>query len=87
MQWRRRCFWRGIWHTGNDSSELRFGLVEQLSQPCGDEQRAEQRKASAPRKSGNDTPEIQNQAAATSLADNDALAELKAKLAEQSSAE
>ena len=52
-----------------------------------DEQRAEQRKASAPRKSGNDTPEIQNQAAATSLADNDALAELKAKLAEQSSAE
>ena len=52
-----------------------------------DEQRAEQRKTSAPRKSGNDTPEIQNQAAATSLADNDALAELKAKLAEQSSAE
>ena len=52
-----------------------------------DEQRAEQRKASAPRKAGNDTPEIQNQAAATSLADNDALAELKAKLAEQSSAE
>ena len=52
-----------------------------------DEQRAEQRKASAPRKSSNDTPEIQNQAAATSLADNDALAELKAKLAEQSSAE
>ena len=52
-----------------------------------DEQRAEQRKASAPRKSNNDTPEIQNQAAATSLADNDALAELKAKLAEQSSAE
>ena len=52
-----------------------------------DEQRTEQRKASAPRKSNNDTPEIQNQAAATSLADNDALAELKAKLAEQSSAE
>ena len=52
-----------------------------------DEQRAEQRKASAPRKSSDDTPEIQNQAAATSLADNDALAELKAKLAEQSSAE
>ena len=52
-----------------------------------DEQRAEQRKTSAPRKSNNDTPEIQNQAAATSLADNDALAELKAKLAEQSKAE
>jgi small subunit ribosomal protein S1 len=51
-----------------------------------DEQRAEQRKTSAPRKQ-NDTPEIQNQAAATSLADNDALAELKAKLAEQSNAE
>ncbi len=52
-----------------------------------DEQRAEQRKASAQRKPNNDTPEIQNQTAATSLADNDALAELKAKLAEQSSAE
>jgi small subunit ribosomal protein S1 len=51
-----------------------------------DEQRAEQRKTSAPRKQ-NDAPEIQNQAAATSLADNDALAELKAKLAEQSNAE
>ena len=47
-----------------------------------DEQRAE-RKPAAPRKPANDTPEIQNQAAATSLADNDALAELKAKLAEQ----
>ncbi|MGN1214480.1 MAG: S1 RNA-binding domain-containing protein, partial [Bacteroidaceae bacterium] len=51
-----------------------------------DEQRAEQRKAAAPRKAA-ETPEIQNQAAANSLADNDALAELKAKLAEQSSAE
>ena len=47
-----------------------------------DEQRAE-RKPAAPRKPANDTPEIQNQAAATSLADNVALAELKAKLAEQ----
>ncbi len=52
-----------------------------------DEQRAEQRKASAQRKPNNDTPEVQNQTAATSLADNDALAELKAKLAEQSNAE
>ncbi len=52
-----------------------------------DEQRSEQRKTSAPRKTNNDAPEIQNQTAATSLADNDALAELKAKLAEQSSAE
>ena len=51
-----------------------------------DEQRAEQRKAAAPRKAA-ETPEIQNQAAANSLADNDALAELKAKLAEQSNAE
>ncbi len=51
-----------------------------------DEQRAEQRKTTPSRKQ-NDTPEIQNQAAATSLADNDALAELKAKLAEQSNAE
>ena len=51
-----------------------------------DEQRAEQRKA-APQRKQNDTPEIQNQAAATSLADNDALAELKAKLAEQGGAE
>ena len=52
-----------------------------------DEQRAEQRKASAQRKPNNDTPEVQNQTAATSLAENDALAELKAKLAEQSNAE
>ncbi len=52
-----------------------------------DEQRAEQRKVSAQRKPNNDTPEVQNQTAATSLADNDALAELKAKLAEQSNAE
>ena len=51
-----------------------------------DEQRAE-RKPAAPRKQVNENPEIQNQAAANSLADNDALAELKAKLAEQSSAE
>ena len=51
-----------------------------------DEQRAE-RKPAAPRKQANENPEIQNQAAANSLADNDALAELKAKLAEQSSAE
>ncbi|MDY3063163.1 MAG: S1 RNA-binding domain-containing protein, partial [Bacteroidaceae bacterium] len=51
-----------------------------------DEQRVEQRKAAAPRKAA-ETPEIQNQAAANSLADNDALAELKAKLAEQSNAE
>ena len=51
-----------------------------------DEQRAE-RKPAAPRKPASDTPEIQNQAAATSLADNDALAELKAKLAEQGGAE
>ena len=50
-------------------------------------ERAEQRKAAAPRKPAHETPEVQNQAAATSLADNDALAELKAKLAEQSSAE
>ncbi|MBO4486888.1 MAG: 30S ribosomal protein S1 [Bacteroidaceae bacterium] len=52
-----------------------------------DEQRAE-RKAAAPRKPAAEAaPEIQNQAAATSLADNDALAELKAKLAEQGGAE
>ena len=51
-----------------------------------DEQRAE-RKAAAPRKPQAETPEIQNQAAANSLADNDALAELKAKLAEQGGAE
>ena len=51
-----------------------------------DEQRAE-RKATAPRKPQEETPEIQNQAAANSLADNDALAELKAKLAEQGGAE
>lgn len=50
-------------------------------------ERAEQRKAAAPRKAAADAPEIQNQAAATSLADNDALAELKAKLAEQGGAE
>ena len=51
-----------------------------------DEQRAE-RKAAAPRKPQAETPEIQNQAAANSRADNDALAELKAKLAEQGGAE
>ncbi|MBP5360952.1 MAG: 30S ribosomal protein S1 [Bacteroidaceae bacterium] len=53
-----------------------------------DEQRAE-RKSNAERKAAaaETTPEIQNQAAANTLADNDALAELKAKLAEQGGAE
>ena len=53
-----------------------------------DEQRAE-RKSNTERKAAatEAAPEIQNQAAANTLADNDALAELKAKLAEQGGAE
>ena len=53
-----------------------------------DEQRAE-RKGNTERKAAatEAAPEIQNQAAANTLADNDALAELKAKLAEQGGAE
>lgn len=51
-----------------------------------DEKRTEH-KPQAPRKQAQETPVIQNQAASNSLADNDALAELKAKLAEQGSKE
>lgn len=51
-----------------------------------DEKRTEHT-AKAPRKQTPETPVIQNQAASNSLADNDALAELKAKLAEQGNKE
>lgn len=53
-----------------------------------DEKRPEHTaKAASARKPAAETPAIQNQAAANSLADNDALAELKAKLAEQGTKE
>lgn len=52
-----------------------------------DDKRSEHTAAKPARKPAQETPAIQNQAAANSLADNDALAELKAKLAEQGSKE
>lgn len=52
-----------------------------------DDKRPEHTAAKPARKQAQETPAIQNQAAANSLADNDALAELKAKLAEQGSKE
>ena len=52
-----------------------------------DEQRAERKTTERKAAATEAAPEIQNQAAANTLADNDALAELKAKLAEQGGAE
>lgn len=52
-----------------------------------DDKRPEHTATKPARKPAQETPAIQNQAAANSLADNDALAELKAKLAEQGSKE
>lgn len=52
-----------------------------------DDKRPEHTAVKPARKPAQETPAIQNQAAANSLADNDALAELKAKLAEQGSKE
>ena len=67
-------------------NKMTHRIILSHSRVFEDEQRAE-RKAAAPRKPAAETPDIQNQAAANSLADNDALAELKAKLAEQTGAE
>lgn len=52
-----------------------------------DDKHQQERKGQGAHKSATETPAIQNQAATNTLADNDALAELKAKLAEQGSKE
>ena len=54
-------------------------IILSHSRTFEDEERAE-RKAQAPKKQQNEIPEIQNQAAATTLGDIDALAALKAQM-------